>query len=297
MSSVCGVRDGPKWWLKMSTGFGRPPLRETITGWIIAVNVAVAVVGVFLVWSGRPNYVMEYGSLYVPDLFLGRLWEIFTYMWVHAELQGFGILHILFNMMTLAAFGPVVERNLGSVHFLKIYFLGGIVSAIFFIGETLVHMSLGEATVLPLVGASGAVLAICAAFASMFPDTKLFLMFIPFPIKARTVVIGTIVISILFMVLDQGGFIAHSAHLGGLLFGLFYMHRLRGKLSKIGYPVGQPAQEVPITVLERMEDPMEHWNEERLDAEANHVLEKISRYGLHHLTDRDRDILARARRK
>ncbi len=277
--------------------FGGTSLRGTWTRRIIIANIVVAVVGLVLRMMGQPDYVMDYGALFVPDLFSGWLWQPFTYMWIHAQLQGIGILHILFNMLTLAAFGPVVERNLGAQHFWKLYLFGGLVSGLFYVAETLVRWSLGTGQALPLVGASGAVLAVCAAFAWMFPEARLFLLLIPVPIKARTVVIGAILTSLVLMVLDAGSFIAHSAHLGGILFGLIYMWRLTCTLQRHGYAVREPAREVPLAVLERVDDPFDEWDRERLELEADRVLEKISRYGLAALTERDRSVLERVRRR
>lgn len=277
--------------------FGGYSLRGTWTGRIIAVNVAVAVAGVILRATGRPDVIMEYGSLFVPELLRGWLWQLFTYMWIHAQPEGIGLLHILFNMLTLAAFGPVVERNLGARHFWKLYLLGGLVSGLFYVVEVLVRLVLGGVTFLPLVGASGAVLAVCAAFACMFPNARLFLMFIPVPIKARTVILGAIVVSVVLIFLDPNSFIAHSAHLGGILFGLAYMHHLTRKLIRYGYPVREPAREIPDVVLDRVDDLVEDWDAQRVAMEADRVLEKISRYGLRSLTERDREVLERAWRR
>ncbi|GAB4242894.1 MAG: rhomboid family intramembrane serine protease [Candidatus Methylacidiphilales bacterium] len=277
--------------------FGGYSLRGTWTRRIIIANILVALAGLLLRFFGRPDYIMEFGALFVPDLLRGWLWQPLTYMWIHAQPEGLGVLHILFNMLTLAAFGPVVERNLGPKHFWRLYLLGGLVSGLFFAFESMARIIFGLGVPLPLVGASGAVLAICAAFAWMFPEARLFVLFIPVPIKARTVVIGAILVSMVLMLLDPGSFIAHSAHLGGLLFGVAYMWRLTRTLERLGYAVREPAREVPITVLARVDDPLEGWDQHRLELEADRVLEKISRYGLGALTERDRDVLERVRRR
>ncbi|MFQ3671168.1 MAG: rhomboid family intramembrane serine protease [Verrucomicrobiia bacterium] len=261
------------------------------------VNLAVAVMGLLMRVTGRPDWIMEYGALFVPDLLTGSIWQLFTYMWIHAELQGLGILHILFNMLTLAAFGPVVERNLGPGNFGKLYLLGGVVSGLCYVVEILVRWSFGGGPSLPLVGASGAVLAVCTAFAWMFPEARLFLLLIPVPIKARTVVLGAIGVSVVLMLVDGASFIAHSAHLGGIIWGLVYMRRLTRKLVHYGYPVREPAREIPVTVLDRVDDGVDLWDRDRLELEADRVLEKISRYGLGSLTERDRMVLERVRRR
>jgi rhomboid-like protein len=71
----------------------------------------------------------------------------------------------------------------------------------------------------PALGASGAVMGIFAAFAYLFPNTRLFIMFIPFPIKAKWAVIGLAAIDLFGGVTNVGSNIAHFAHLGGALTG------------------------------------------------------------------------------
>ncbi|HVE60635.1 MAG TPA: rhomboid family intramembrane serine protease, partial [Chitinophagaceae bacterium] len=72
----------------------------------------------------------------------------------------------------------------------------------------------------PALGASGAVMGIFAAFAYLFPNTELFIMFIPFPIKAKWAVLGLAAIDLFGGVANVGGDnIAHFAHLGGAITG------------------------------------------------------------------------------
>lgn len=77
---------------------------------------------------------------------------------------------------------------------------------------------------IPMVGASGAIFGVIAAFSTLFPDAKLMFMFIPFPIKAKYLTPIIIVVSI-FLGFGQfsGDNIAHFAHLGGALIGFLYI--------------------------------------------------------------------------
>ena len=71
------------------------------------------------------------------------------------------------------------------------------------------------------VGASGAVFGILLAFAMLFPDARIMLLFLPVPIKARYFVIFYGAMELFLGVSNfQGDSIAHFAHLGGMLFGL-----------------------------------------------------------------------------
>jgi len=76
----------------------------------------------------------------------------------------------------------------------------------------------------PTIGASGAVFGLLIAFGMLFPNSELFLMFIPIPIKAKYFVIGYGLIE-LFLGMNNGigDNVAHFAHLGGMLFGYIIM--------------------------------------------------------------------------
>lgn len=72
------------------------------------------------------------------------------------------------------------------------------------------------------IGASGAVFGILLAFGMLFPNTELYLMFIPIPIKAKYFVLGYGAIELFFGIQNfAGDNVAHFAHLGGMLFGFF----------------------------------------------------------------------------
>lgn len=86
----------------------------------------------------------------------------------------------------------------------------------------------------PMVGASGAIFGVIAAFSTLFPDAKLMFMFIPFPIKAKYLTPIIIVVSIFlgFRQVD-GDNIAHFAHLGGALVGFLYILSFRKNRDRI----------------------------------------------------------------
>lgn len=74
------------------------------------------------------------------------------------------------------------------------------------------------------VGASGSVFGLLLAFGWLFPEEKLFLLFIPYPIKARYFVAGYAVIELFLGVANfSGDSVAHFAHLGGMLFGILFI--------------------------------------------------------------------------
>jgi len=149
------------------------------------------------------------------------LLSIITTMFLHA-----GWLHILGNMLFLWVFGDNVEDRLGHVRFLAFYLLSGIIAA-------LVHGLVDPASLVPVVGASGAVAGVLGAYLVCFPKATVrvvipffVLIFIPIPVPA-VVMIGVWFLQNLFAGLatvnaaatpDSGT--AFFAHIGGFFFGV-----------------------------------------------------------------------------
>ncbi|MCK5694321.1 MAG: rhomboid family intramembrane serine protease, partial [Bacteroidales bacterium] len=86
----------------------------------------------------------------------------------------------------------------------------------------------------PTVGASGAVYGVLLAFGMLFPNTPLYIMFIPIPIKAKWLVIGFGALELFLGITNSGGSIAHFAHLGGMIFG-FFLIRYWNKFTRNFY--------------------------------------------------------------
>lgn len=71
----------------------------------------------------------------------------------------------------------------------------------------------------PMVGASGAIFGVIAAFATLYPEAKIGIMFIPVPVKVKYLLPIIIVVSVILGVTGSGGGIAHLAHVGGAIVG------------------------------------------------------------------------------
>lgn len=156
-------------------------------------------------------------------------WQPLTYMFMHANFS-----HLFFNMFAVLMFGPVLEQEWGWKKFLFYYLLCGIGAAV---AQELVWMLridhlmtiYNPASVMEnyvnmviTIGASGAVFGILLAFGWLFPNVPMFIIFIPIPIRARIFVIIYAVIELFAGLVNMSGDnVAHFAHLGGMLFGLF----------------------------------------------------------------------------
>jgi len=150
-------------------------------------------------------------------------YQIVTHMFMHAD-----EMHLIMNMMGLFFLGPVVERHVGQKNFFILYFVAGLGA----IGLRTLMQYLGIAGLGPALGASGAVLGVVTAFATLYPNQPLQLLFIPIPIKAKYMVAGFLALD-LYAALSgsilQG--VAHWAHIGGALTGFiitfFWLRNLR----------------------------------------------------------------------
>jgi rhomboid-like protein len=169
--------------------------------------------------------------LFYPDSDNFKLWQLITHIFCHG-----GLGHIVFNGIALFSFGMVVEYRLGTPLFLKLFFISGL-GAVFLhfawmgywifdqTGTLFPNLSLGyHVPYGPMLGASGALYGVMTAFALLYPNESMILLFIPYPIKAKYLVPVIVGLDIVLGFLDlESDNIAHFAHIGGALFGLLFI--------------------------------------------------------------------------
>lgn len=177
-----------------------------------AFGIIIANVLFFLINSLSPGsrVFMAMNPLYVTQK--GYIWQVVTYMFSHASIS-----HILFNMLGLFFFGIQVERRMGSTEFLLFYFISGIGAGIF----SLIIYLLSGSYMVWLLGASGAVFAVLLAFATFFPEARIFIFGI-FPVKAPYLVMGYAAIELFSQMTNVSSAVAHLTHLAGFGFALLY---------------------------------------------------------------------------
>lgn len=265
----------------------------TLTRWIIYINIGVAIVTNLFFFTPGPGGISEVLGFTLGGFLSGAIWQPFTSMFMHAPFIGAGVMHILFNMLTLHFVGRAVEIHLGAARLAWIYFPGGLIAVAAFAFEMILRswwtgLPWSDQ---PLVGASGALCAVIGVFATLFPNTRVYVMFLPIPLKARTVLYGFIVVSLLLIGFGWAGFIAHSAHLGGIFYGMAYARwmtrRKRRPDFETSYRRVSPQQMV-IWEIQSM-------SEDDILAEMDPILEKIGHEGIRALSFRERIILDRAR--
>jgi len=226
---------------------------------LLIINLICFLPSLYFTHNFATNYdpVANYLGLHYFDAPNFGAWQIITYMFLHG-----GWTHILFNMFALFSFGPILEYTIGSKKFFTLYFACGIGAAILqlLVQGYEVHAMIGSLTypnpsldintyyqfgvhgqqmydiyLGSTVGASGAIFGVVVAFAMLYPNMELMILFIPVPVKAKYV-IPVYCIFELFMGVEQfaGDNVAHFAHIGGALIG-FIMIKAWGLKSPDRY--------------------------------------------------------------
>lgn len=199
----------------------------TVTRYLLIANVMIYFLAGLLQRSGLDLNAI--GGLHYLSAESFHWWQPVTYMFLHANLS-----HLFFNMFAVWMFAPTIEREWGERRFAFYYLVCGLGAAVI---QELVWMAMlanlsgtyGAAALsqyayyMNTIGASGAVFGILFAFGWLYPDVPMYILFVPFPIRARTFVIIYAVIELFAGLGTVAGLsadnVAHFAHLGGMLFG------------------------------------------------------------------------------
>lgn len=194
--------------------------KPVVTIALIAANAAVFL---FMAQSGRMfgKYVYQYGAI---PMEITHSVDIFPYIGIPVQvtllssmfMHG-GVAHIGGNMLYLWIFGNNVEDILGPLRFIAFYILSGIGAAMF-------HIVQNAESTTPMVGASGAISGILAAYLLSFPRARVYTFFW-FIIFIRIIPLPAwVVIGLWFLIqisnLGSGGQIAWGAHVGGFITGV-----------------------------------------------------------------------------
>lgn len=257
----------------------------SLTPWVRRLLVATG--GVYLLQLTvftSPWLVETFG--FAPSLALQHPWSGVTYAFLHGS-----FLHLLFNMIALFMFGPPVEDRLGSARFARLYFiavLGG--AALSFVFLPLA----GNAVI---IGASAAVFGVMLAFVLEWPDAPVLIFPLPFPVKAKWIVIFFAGLSLVAGLIGVRDGVAHLAHLGGFAAALLY---LKGPALVRGRAQAPGAESTAVLVHPfstetarglRPFGPRRRSADAKALEEVDRVLDKISAGGLSSLTPEERRFL------
>jgi membrane associated rhomboid family serine protease len=282
-------------------------------GWSMTTILLISVFACFVVqriaegvWGG--GAVDSWFALSTQGLKEGRIYELITFQFMHA-----GWMHLFGNMIGLYFFGRAMEEMLGRQGLLRLYLLSGTIGGLL---QIILAFSFPAYFAGGVVGASAGVFGLIAAFAAHAPDQPItmFIYFFPVTFQAKVLLIMEAAIALLGLLgplirfTAFTGNIAHAAHLGGMLTGIFYM-RWAGRVPR-RFEFWRPfARRNPPPKRELVSAaPRRAWRSagkpvedlppaEFISREVDPILEKISAHGIQSLTERERQILEAARNK
>ena len=178
---------------------------------LVAANVVIFLLGSLLTPMGHIRVDAIFG-LSVRGISHGMLWQFVTHQFLHGS-----FFHLLVNMLGLWFAGRILENLLGGWRFLLFYLSCGIVGGIF-------QLVLSPGPI--LIGASGSVCGVIAAFSALYPEMPITaLLFFVLPIRMRAKWLGRILVglSVFFILTRLMGNVGNAAHLGGALSGYAFV--------------------------------------------------------------------------
>lgn len=233
----------------------------------------------------------------------GQVWRLLTYCFLHSTS---GPVHIFINMFMLHMLGRIVVDRYGGFEFLLIYLASGVFAGVVYVAWSLLTGQAGAA-----VGASGSVMALLTLVGLNWPMQQVKLYFF-IPMTLRTLLIIAFGFEVFGMINEfatgRGLMnIAHSAHLGGMIFAFIYFRQawhlsdwipvkfswrfpLRRRRSHLRIHRPAASEEV-LPMPERQPIPPE------VALRVDELLEKISRSGEASLTPAERDFLHESSRR
>jgi membrane associated rhomboid family serine protease len=266
--------------------FGGAPSRKpmTVTTWLIIICALVYFIDPFV------NHSLANWLHMSTDHAIGlEYWRLIGFQFLHANFQ-----HLLFNMIGLFFFGPLVEQYLGGKRFLAFYLLCGIFGAVLYLILNLGGYIFGDSipglifndTATPLVGASAGVFGILLAGAFLAPNIKVLVFFI-IPMRLSTMAYLLVVVALLTVGFGGNNAGGEAAHLGGAAAGWYFIrhpHHLNGFFDFLG----------------KADPTSEHfaWRDKGASqGDVDRILDKIHKKGLNSLSSKEKKILHDASRK
>lgn len=273
----------PEWGESSGGGGLALPRLTGVTRKLVIVNGAVWLV-VFLLMRFVPDVgaplktwlqldpgLWQEWSPFVP------LWQLVTYGFLHAP---FAVTHVLFNLLTLYFFGTALEAALGGRRFLWHYMIALVLGGLVQLTLSFATMASGGVAY-PTLGASGAVMAVLVAMATLQPNLQV--IFILFPLRLRTLALILVGLDV-FRMLSGGAGVAWAVHLTGAAYGFLAVRR--------GFVWSDPLQ-----VLARKRQEAEVERERDDAARLDELLARIHEKGLGSLSEREKAFLKRVSKR
>jgi membrane associated rhomboid family serine protease len=214
--------------------------------------------------------------------FIIKPWTLITHMFMHA-----GLMHLLFNMLTLYFTGQLFSRYFNDKRLLSLYFSGGLAGAIvFLLAVNVFPLFTHTGASYSAAGASAAILSVLIGIAAFRPDDNVFLFGV-IRIKLRWLALIIIVLDVIQI--RSGNAAGHLAHLGGAVWGIIWGIRLKAGSDIASFlnpvwEIGKPKTKLKVTYRAPAPRKPSELNMREKQAEIDKLLDKISRSGYDSLT-------------
>ena len=282
------------------------------TGLSWKVMLLIALVVVFAAEAIAEAYMglslQRYGALSDSVWRSGWVWQLVTFQFLHGNFP-----HLFFNGLGVWMFGRPIEAAFGGRRMVGLWLAGGLVGGL---------LQLGVGAAFPnqfsseMVGASAGLMTFLAIFCRLEPDARILLALIV-PVPARFLFYLSVGVALFFTLVPSRDGVAHAAHLGGLLFGWFWVqvgyHRGEGLWNRLSErwhqwrlerrprpsPAAAPGRILKPTFRSKpvAERPEALSDAEFIAREVDPILDKIARDGIASLTPAERKTLEDARQK
>jgi membrane associated rhomboid family serine protease len=270
---------------------------------LVVVFAAEAIAEAYMGLSLKQN-----GALSEKVWRSGWVWQLVTFQFLHGNFP-----HLFFNGLGVWMFGRPIEAAFGGRRMVGLWLAGGLVGGL---------LQLGVGAAFPnqfsseMVGASAGLMTFLAIFCRLEPDARILLALIV-PVPARFLFYLSVGVALFFTLVPSRDGVAHAAHLGGLLFGWFWVqvgyHRGEGLWNRLSErwhqwrlerrprqsPAAAPGRILKPTFRSKpaAKRPEALSDAEFIAREVDPILEKIARDGIASLTPAERKTLEDARQK
>lgn len=255
-----------------------PATKALIIG-LIGIHLLVSVLaraapdawrGIYDIFLLHPDRVLK--SFYI--------WQLVTCAFFH----GPGLWHVAFNCIVIFFFGRMVEQRLGMKRYIYFCLGAAVTSSLAFLLESALLDQIN-----PMLGASGVAMGLIILAALWHPHMKVLVFFVlPMPLW---IVAALAIVMELLMLFDLQGGIAHSAHLGGALYGFLYF-RFGSRFGRIFQSIDNMAEK-----QRHKKEQQTRAREAELRQEVDRILDKVNREGMAALSKEERRFLKDASEK
>jgi len=216
----------------------------SITNWIIIANVIVFFIMFFLIQALGEESVASLFALQAKGVFEGKIWTVFTSMFIHFELW-----HLLANMFSLFFIGNFIEKLIGKKRFFGLYLIAGIFAGLFYVilsyyfGNSLIGVRLFGTPETYAVGASGAIFSLLGLLAVLTPYNSVYLIVGP--------LVALVLQSFISAMVSSKGLLSALDLILSLyiLISIFSVFSFNEKLRKIAFPVKMRFWMLPIVAI------------------------------------------------